>query len=134
MTVTTQKGAARASPEVEKPKPAKDENGRFLTGNIGGGRKLGSRSKLAEAFIADCYENWLQHGAAAIEKVRQTRPAQYLQVMASILPKDVNVSVSAVEAMTDDELDATIRKLLTGPDMAELIDEVQRNQEFEGTC
>jgi len=52
----------------------------------------------------------------------------------AILPKDFNVSMSAVEGMTNDELNATIKKLLTDPAMAEMIDEIRGDREFEGTC
>jgi hypothetical protein len=44
--------------------------------------------------------------------VRLARPADYLKVVASILPKDLNVKVSAVENMTNEELDASIKRLL----------------------
>ena len=36
----------------------RDRNGRFLTGNSGGGRPKGSRNKLGEKFIEDAYEEW----------------------------------------------------------------------------
>jgi hypothetical protein len=39
-------------------------------------------------------------------------PADYLKVVASILPRDVNMNVSPVEQMTDEELNATIERLL----------------------
>ena len=96
-----------------KPKPEQDEKGRFIPGNNGGsGPPKGSRNLLGEAFIADLYADWLKHGVATIEKVRAARPADYLKVVASILPRDLNVKVSAVENMTDDELNATIERLL----------------------
>jgi hypothetical protein len=96
-----------------KPKPKQDEKtGRFVAGNGGGGRAKGSRNLLGEAFIDDLYADWQKHGVATIEKVRAARPADYLKVVASILPRDLNVKVSAVENMTDEELNATIELLL----------------------
>ena len=71
---------------------------------------------MGEAFIADLYADWLAHGFATIEKVRTTRPADYLKVIASILPKDVNMNVSPFEHMTDAELDALIARLLAERD------------------
>jgi hypothetical protein len=84
----------------------------------GGGRPKGSRNQLGEAFIADLYADWLVHGVATIEKVRAARPVDYLKVIGSILLKDLNVKVSAIEKMTDDELAATIKWLLADPDLA----------------
>ena len=101
----------------EKPKPAQEINGRFSKGNIGGGRKIGSRNMLGECFVDDVYSNWLLHGAETIDIVRRTRPADYLKVVASILPTTVNVNVSVIEAMKDDELNTSIRRLcLVGND------------------
>jgi hypothetical protein len=97
---------------MAKPKPEQDEKGRFLPGNNGGsGRPKGSRNQLGETFVADLYADWQKHGPVTITKVRETRPADYLKVIASILPKDSNVKVSAIESMTDDELSATIKRL-----------------------
>jgi hypothetical protein len=128
---------------MRKPRPNRPieraENGQFILGHApapGCGRPRGTRPKLAEAFIAELHADFLEHGVATIEKVRQTRPAQYLQLIASILPRDVNVSVSAVESMSDDELSATIRRLSADPGIAELfaIAEIEGDQEFEGSC
>jgi hypothetical protein len=48
----------------------------------------------------------------AIEKMYANNPADYVKVIASILPKDVNMNVSPFEHMTDAELNASIRRLL----------------------
>lgn len=95
----------------EQPTPAKDEKGRFVTGNIGGGRPKGSRNKLGEAFLDDMFEDWRENGKAAIIAVRTDKPDQYLKVVASILPKELNVNVNEVDSLTDDELIERIRAL-----------------------
>jgi hypothetical protein len=96
-----------------RPVPEQDpETGRFVAGNSGnGGRAKGRRNKLGEAFIADLYEDWKGNGAAAIKAVRADKPDAYLKVIASILPKDVNVNVNQYDSMSDDELIARIRQL-----------------------
>lgn len=93
--------------------PAKDETtGRFLSGNIGGGRKPGARNKLGEAFIAALHDDFQNHGVAAIEVVRTEKPDQYLKVIASLLPKEMNLNVTdAYSEMSDDELIERIRDL-----------------------
>jgi hypothetical protein len=69
--------------------------GRFLSGNVGGpGRKIGSRNKLGEAFVADLQTDWQQHGPAVIEQVRITDPAAYLRIVASLMPRQVETDVS----------------------------------------
>jgi hypothetical protein len=69
-------------------------SGRFLTGcKPGPGRQAGSRNKLAENFIADLHASWEKYGAAALAKCAVDEPAQFVRVVASLMPKDINLSV-----------------------------------------
>jgi hypothetical protein len=61
------------------------------------GRPKGSRNKLAEAFIEDLRGVWETHGKAALEKCATDEPAQFVRVLASLMPKDINLNV-AVDA------------------------------------
>ena len=92
--------------------PAKDpESGRFVTGNNGGGRPKGSRNKLGEQFIEDLLTSWQASGPDAIQRVIDEKPDQYLKVVASLMPKDMNVNINQTDGMTDDQLIARIRSL-----------------------
>lgn len=93
--------------------PQKDsETGRFLPGNTGfGGRPKGSRNKLGEAFVQALHDDFMQHGPETIETVRLEKPDQYLKVIASLLPKDVNLNINDTSEMTDDELAERVRTL-----------------------
>ena len=79
------------------------------------GRPKGSRNKLSEEFVAEVYADWCEHGAAAIQTVRETRPDVYVKVVASPLPRQVQAEVSGpshedrVTALAERlaELDAT---------------------------
>lgn len=81
----------------------------FKPGNPG--RPKGSRNKLGEQFLDDMYADWQAHGVEVIAKVRDEKPDQYLKVVASILPKELNVNVNEVDSLTDDELIERIRAL-----------------------
>lgn len=105
------------SDETEPKQPAH----LFKPGQSGNpkGRPLGARSKLGEAFLEALHDDFNAHGVAAIVKVREEKPDQYLKVIASILPKDLNVNINQMDNLTDDELieriralDATIRPFL----------------------
>lgn len=96
---------------TDRPQYAKDEKGRFVTGNIGGGRPKSSRNKLGEAFIEALKDDFEEHGVAAIQVVRAEKPDQYLKVIASLLPKDVNLNLNDNSEMTDDELAERVRSL-----------------------
>lgn len=82
----------------------RDEHGRFIVPPVSPGRPKGSRNKLGEAFLSDMLEDWTVNGKAAIETVRSEKPDQYIKVVASILPKEVKVSVNEFDDLTDDQL------------------------------
>ena len=103
---------------TNKAKPEKDAKGRFLSWNIGGGRKLGSRNKLDQEFVDALEAEFSEHGAAAIRLVRETDPVAFVRVIASVLPKEHRDVTE--KPLTDAELEQRIRELLaiTGLDRA----------------
>ena len=80
------------------------KTGRFLTGNNGGGRPKGSRNRLASEFIDALANDFSEHGASAIEKVRREKPDVYLRVVASILPSQLDVAISNVSIFAEVDL------------------------------
>lgn len=81
--------------------------GAAWTGNAKG-RPKGSRNKLGEDFISALQESFNKYGPATIETVRQERPHEYLKVVASILPKELNVRTDALDEMSDNDLAAML--------------------------
>jgi hypothetical protein len=77
------------------------------------GRPKGSRNKFSEQFIDDFYADWLAGGAEAIRRAREERPADYLRVAVTILPKQLKVE-HGLEHMTDEQ----IRERITAIDRA----------------
>jgi len=83
---------------------------RFGPGNPG--RPKGARNKLGEAFIEALHDDFNQYGVEAIQKTRTEKPDQYLKVIASLLPKDVNLNITDdTSEMSDDELAERIQRL-----------------------
>lgn len=68
------------------------------------GRPVGSRNKLGEAFLAALHLDFQEHGTSVIERVRIEEPAQYMRVVAGLLPKEVKIDASPLSEMSDDEL------------------------------
>ena len=75
------------------------------------GRPKGSRNMLGEAFISAMHDDFLKHGVSAIQDVRENKPDAYLKVIASILPKDLNVNINKFEELSDAELASRLRDL-----------------------
>lgn len=59
----------------------------FKPGNPG--KPKGARNKLGEEFIRALYEDFKEYGPDTIATVRDEKPDQYLKVVASILPKEI---------------------------------------------
>jgi hypothetical protein len=79
-----------------------------------GGRPAGSRNKLVNAFVDALFQDFEQHGPAAIRIMRVERPADYVRVVAGLVPKELLVQESALAGMSDEEIAetlATIRRL-----------------------
>ena len=68
------------------------------------GRPLGSRNKLSEKFLQTIHDDFLKHGVAAIEKVREDNPGIYLRVIASLIPKELHIKDESLEDLPDNEL------------------------------
>jgi hypothetical protein len=90
-------------------KPERNDKGQFVLGHNGGpGRAKGARNKLAEAMIDDLYADWKEHGIQAIRETRETRPADYLKIVAMVVSKAEDLSLDS--EMRDAAVEAYIEE------------------------
>jgi Family of unknown function (DUF5681) len=91
----------------------KKQDTRFQPGQSGNpaGRPKGSRNKISEKLLEALATDFEAHGKKVIEKVRADRPADYLKIVASLVPKQMEIddfrTSRKAEDLSDDEL-ATI--------------------------
>lgn len=73
-------------------------NGRYITGNPGGGRPIGSRQKLSKDFWDDLYMEWKLSGRDVMHRLAKKDPATFAKIVAmSVLkPSDDQVANNAV--------------------------------------
>jgi len=62
------------------------------------GRPKGARNKLTEDFVKALADDFGQHGRAAITTVREEDPGKYLDIVAKLVPKDIDVNVTGMDA------------------------------------
>lgn len=68
------------------------------------GRPKGSKNKLSEDFISALCRDFEENGEAVIQTVRSEKPADYLKIIASIVPKELTIKTETIEDMSDEEL------------------------------
>ncbi len=72
------------------------------------GRPKGSRNKLGEDFLQALQQDFEANGTQAITTVREERPHEYLKVIASILPKQIEVKEGTFDGFSDEQLAALV--------------------------
>ena len=70
------------------------------------GRPSRGRDRLRNNFIVALADDFQAHGKEAIDRVRNEDPASYLRVIASLMPKEMDVKhqVSPLEHLSDEQL------------------------------
>jgi len=63
------------------------------------------RNKLTELALQALGDDFFEHGAAVIAQVRRERPHHYLSIIASLMPRQLNVERSSpLSDLSDEEL------------------------------
>src|SRR5262245_33163356 len=86
---------------------------KFKPGHLSrGGRRKGSRDRIATALLEAIAEDFEKFGTEAVIIARKERPVEYLRVVASLLPRELEITThNSLRDLTDDEVDEFIARL-----------------------
>ena len=91
------------------------ETAQFKKGQ--GGRVKGARNRLSMAFVEALAKEFSEFGPEAIRICRIERPTEFIKIVASVLPKEFELTDSRLTEITDEELDRLLevarRQLIT---------------------
>ena len=85
---------------------------RFKPGQSGnpGGKPHGARNRLTTRFLNALAKDFDENGETAIQQARAEDPVKYVQIIASLMPKQIE-QTRPLEDLSDDELAAAIALL-----------------------
>src|SRR5262245_15288230 len=74
-----------------------------------GGRRKGTKDRIATALLESIASDFEQYGHEAVIIARKEGPVEYLRVVASLLPKEFEITTRNIaNELSDDELEALI--------------------------
>jgi len=104
------------------PPATRDDRGRFLTGNNGGGRPKGAKNRLTELFLSVVVADFNEHGAEAIARMRTDDPTSYLRMIGALVPREL--------ILQQEQLPNVDYAELTYEEVGELADAERKRQIF----
>ena len=75
------------------------------------GRVAGSRNKLNAQFLDDLREAWEKHGKKALRITAIEQPAQLAKIVASLIPREIELTDTRLSELTDEQID-TLTEIL----------------------
>lgn len=75
------------------------------------GRPKGTRDKLSQDFIGELVDAWKEHGKAALTKVATEDPSTFVKVVASLQPKEVQITTPE-STLTDEQVEQLYTDML----------------------
>jgi hypothetical protein len=104
-----------AGPARRKARPARRKP---VAGSAVAQKPRPKRTKktLGDDFLAAVRADFRAHGAGVIAEVRADKPDQYLKIVLSVLPKDFDVAVNHLDALSDILFEVIMRKFRPAPE------------------
>ena len=96
---------------MDKPQKQVDKRAatQFKPGQSGnpGGKPKGARNRIQADFMHAIAEDFAEYGRKAITQMREEKPAEYIRAIASLMPKELEIT-RPLDDVSDEELNAAI--------------------------
>jgi hypothetical protein len=73
-----------------------------------GGRAKGTRNRLSQEFLSALLAEFEAHGAEAIRICRTERPIDFVKIVASLMPREIEFQDNTLAEVSDTDLEAFI--------------------------
>ncbi|TPJ37638.1 hypothetical protein FJ434_26080 [Mesorhizobium sp. B2-5-13] len=102
--MTDETGPSRAKARSAKRKPAASPAAAKTP------RPKRTKKSLGDDFLAAVRADFRIHGAGVLAEVRADKPDQYLKIVLSVLPKDIDVAINQLDTLSDILFEVIVRK------------------------
>jgi hypothetical protein len=102
---------------MSKGNPNPSPETRFSTDNPGRAKQKGARDRMSTAFLNALADDFEAHGKDVVATVREEDPSTYVRFVASLLPKQVEIT-HPLDELSDEDLAyliATLKKRVPAP-------------------
>src|SRR5262245_51022861 len=73
-----------------------------------GGRRRGARHRISTALLEAIAKDFEEFGEETVRITRVVRPVEYLRIVASLLPRELEITVGPLQEISDQELELLI--------------------------
>src|SRR5438067_11430925 len=73
-----------------------------------GGRRPGTRNRLSQEFLVVLLAEFEAHGAEAVRICRTERPSDFVKIVASLLPREIDIQDNTLADVSDADLESFI--------------------------
>jgi hypothetical protein len=80
----------------------------FQPGHQSVGRRKGARHRISTALLEAIAKDFAEHGEEVVKITRIEKPVEYLRIVASLLPRELEITVGPLQEITDEELEKLI--------------------------
>lgn len=104
-----------AGPARRKARPARRKSAGSASA-VQKTRPKRTKKTLGDDFLAAVRADFRAYGAGVIAEVRADKPDQYLKIVLSVLPKDFDVAINHLDALSDILFEVIVRKFRPTPE------------------